>query len=157
MSNDFVNLCSHKFEILLQCLSSSVPSCEREKFEPLHTIDITRYYTFSGKVPEPDSYRSMRRRVPVQSPTKSFDPLSHRENGHHVRENGKRSSPQENSYHGNVFQRGVPGRQSLPVNQNNRVYVTEQFGNMYYGSQRPPNATPTRTAVNNSYNNLGKV
>ena len=117
---------------------------------------------FSGKVPESDGYRSMRRRVPTQSPTKTFEnhharenyPL--RENGYHARENGLRCAPHENGYHGNGFQRGIPGRQSLPVNQNNR-YMAEHYGNMYYGAQRPPNATPTRTAVNQSYNNLGKV
>lgn len=109
---------------------------------------------------EADGYRSMRRRVPVQSPTKPTE-VQHRENGYHyqqqVRDCGLRAPPQENGYHGSSFQRGIPGRQSLPVNQSNRGYVTEQYGNMYYGSQRPLNATPTKTAVNNSYNNLGKA
>lgn len=114
----------------------------------------------SGRIVEADGYRSMRRRVPVQSPTKPTE-VQHRENGYHyqqqVRDCGLRAPPQENGYHGNSFQRGIPGRQSLPVNQSNRGYVSEQYGNMYYGSQRPLNATPTKTAVNNSYNNLGKA
>ena len=98
--------------------------------------------------------------MPVQSPTKPFE--NHRENnGYFARENGLRCTPQENGHHGNGFQRGLPGRQSLPVNQNSRGFVSEQYGNMYPGSQRPPNATPTKTAVNNSYNNnnnnIGKV